>query len=100
MTVKSVRLPDDLLEAIRFRAARERLDEATAIRQLISLGVHEYAVELYKTGKVTIREAADLAGVSVRDMLEALWQRGIRGNVTLDQQRKATEIVRSKLKEK
>ncbi len=92
-TVKSVRIPPGLLKAIRYRARRERLDESTAIRQLIALGATEYAVHLYRDGKVTLNEAADVAGVSPREMIEALWDHGVRGNVTVDQQRKALQYV-------
>ena len=50
-TVKSLRIPDALLQSVRYLARRERLDESTAIRQLIALGTAEYAVRLYREGK-------------------------------------------------
>ena len=53
-TVKNLRIPPELLEAIRYRARRERVDESTAIRQLIALGATEYAILLYREGKVTL----------------------------------------------
>ena len=90
-TVKSVRIPEDLLKAIKHRARRERLDESTAIRQLIALGATEYAVRLYRDGKVTLNEAAEVAGVRPREMLEVLLDRGVQGNVTAEQQRRALE---------
>ncbi len=92
-TVKSLRIPDNLLKAIRQRARREHLDEATAIRQLLAMGVTEYALHLYRDGQVTLSEAADIASVTAREMLEILWIHGIKGNITLDQQRKAIEHV-------
>lgn len=92
-TVKSLRIPPDLLRAIRDRARRERLDESAATRQLIALGATEHAVRLFRDGRVTLGEAADVAGVSVREMLEVLWERGVRGNVTVEQQRKALAFV-------
>lgn len=88
-TVKSLRVPGDLLKAIRYRARRERLDESTAMRQLIALGAREYAVQLYREGKVTLNEAAELAGLPPREMLEVLWEHGVKGNVTLEQERAA-----------
>ncbi len=91
--VKSLRLPEKLLQAVRQRARREHLDEATAIRQLLAMGATEYAVNLYREGRVTLGEAADLADVFPREMLEILWNRGVKGNITLDQQRKAIEYV-------
>lgn len=46
-TVKSLRLPEDLPRSVRYLARRERLDESTAIRQLIAMRTAEYAVRLY-----------------------------------------------------
>ncbi len=93
MTVKSLRIPPELLKAIRYRARRERLDESTAIRQLIALGATEYAIHLYRDGKATLNEAADVAGLTPREMIEVLWDHGVKGNVTVDQQRKALEYL-------
>jgi len=92
-TVKNLRIPPDLLKAIQYRARRERLDESTAIRQLISLGAMEYAIHLYRDGKVTLNEAAEVAGLSPREMIETLWDHGVKGNVTVDQQRKALQSL-------
>jgi len=91
--VKTLRVPPELLRAIRHRDRRERLDESTVIRQLIALGAREYALRLYQEGTITLGEAADLADLPVREMLEALWDRGIRGNVTAGQEREALENV-------
>ena len=64
-TVKSLRLPESLLRSVRYLARRERLDESTAIRQLIALGTAEYAVRLYREGKITLNEAAELATIAI-----------------------------------
>lgn len=87
--MKSIRIPDAMLRAIRDRARMEDVDESTAIRQLIALGMREYAVRLYREGRVTLQEAARVANLTVREMLEVLWEHGVRGNVTMDQQEKA-----------
>jgi len=95
--VKSLRMSEPLLKAVRLLARRERLDESTAIRKLIAMGAREYAVSLYRDGNVTLREAAELAEATPREMIEILLEHGIRGNVTLDQQRRAIEFVLSKI---
>ena len=92
-TVKSLRLPEDLLRSVRYLARRERLDESTAIRQLIALGSAEYAVRLYREGKITLNEAAELASATPREMIEILLDHGVRGNVTVSQARKALQYV-------
>jgi hypothetical protein len=92
-TVKSVRLPEDLLRSVRYLARRERLDESNVIRKLIALGTAEYAVRLYREGKITLREAAELASVTPREMIEILLDHGVKGNVTVSQARKSLEYV-------
>ncbi len=88
-TVKTVRLPKNLAKAITRWARLEKVDESTAIRQLLSIGVEGFAVKLYKEGKMTLNEAAGLADASPREMIDMLASHGVRGNITLDQQKKA-----------
>lgn len=87
----SVRIPDNLTTTIRELARREQLDESTTIRQRLSRGIREYACDLYREGEVSVREAASIAEVPLREMIDILEERGIKGNVTLEQQRKAIE---------
>jgi hypothetical protein len=72
-------LPEELLKVIEHRARQEKVDESTAIRQLLALGAEEYA--------------AELAGVTLRQMVDLLQRHGVKGNVRPDQQRKALEFV-------
>ena len=46
---------------------------------------------MYRDGKVTLNEAADVAGMNPREMIEVLWDHSVEGNVTVDQQRKALQ---------
>ncbi|MGH9910713.1 MAG: UPF0175 family protein [Nitrososphaerales archaeon] len=98
-SVKTVRIPKELLKIVKRRARTEGVDESTAIRQLISMGIKNYAVDLYRNGKITLREAAEIANVSVREMIDILLEHGVQGNVRFDQQKKALEFV-SKIRSK
>jgi len=69
------------------------VDESDATRQLIKLGLREYAVNLYRDRKITLREASELADLSLREMLDLPIEHGIKGNVTLKQQQKSLEYV-------
>jgi len=89
MITKTIRIPEDLSRKIKYRAKNEDIDESSAIRQLIKLGLREYAVDLYKNRRITLREAAELADVSLREMLDILTEHGIKGNITLKQQQKS-----------
>jgi predicted HTH domain antitoxin len=70
-------LPEDLSARNGYRAKKEDVDESDAIRQLMRLGLREYAVNLYRDRKVTLREASELADVSLREMLDLLMEHGI-----------------------
>ena len=89
MIEKKVHLTEDILKGVSYRAKLEDVDESTAIRQFIKLGVMWYVVELYKSGKITLGEAAELSGVSLRRMLDILAEHGVKGNVRMNQQVKA-----------
>ena len=92
-SVKTVRLSKNLARAILHRVRTEKIDESTAIRQLLGLGIEEYAVKLYREGRVTLGEASILADVSLREMIEILLAHGVKGNIRLDQQRKALDFI-------
>ncbi len=92
-SVKTVRLSKNLARAILHRVRTEKIDESTAIRQLLALGIEEYTVKLYREGRVTLGEASILADVSLREMIEILLAHGVKGNIRLDQQRKALDFI-------
>lgn len=95
--MKTVRLPKSLAKAILHRVRAEKVDESTAIRQLLALGVEDYAVKLYREREVTLAEAAALANVTTREMVDILIARGVKGNIRLDQQRKAVDFVTAQI---
>ena len=95
METKTVRLTEDILKGVSYRTKMEDVDESTAIRQFIRLGVMWYVIELYKMGKITLREAAELSGVSLRRMLDILAEHGVKGNVKMNQQVKALDYAKN-----
>lgn len=93
-TPKTTRLPQNLLKAIKYRTKKENVDESTALRQLLNLGVQEYATFLYSEGKISIREAAELSNVSLREMIDLAVKHGIKGNVDYETQKMSLEIIK------
>ena len=72
----SVLLPPNYLREIDLIAKEQGLDRATLIRQLLISGIKEYkvklAVELYRTEKISIGKATEMAGVSIWEMVDIL----------------------------
>ena len=95
METKTVHLTEDILKGVSYRAKLEDVDESTAIRQFIRLGVMWYVVDLYRIGKITLGEAAELSGVSLRRMLDILSEHGVKGNVKMNQQIKALDYAKN-----
>ena len=73
---------------------REGLDEDDALRMIIDLGLKDYVVELYKQGDLTIREAAMILGLSLRQTLEIV-ERKIGGNVRREEALRALKLAKN-----
>ena len=77
-------LEEEIIEFMR----EEGLDKSAAIRRILEIGVNEWkrrrAVELYRDGKVTLWKASQIAGLSLREMLEELNRLRIITHVTAE----------------
>ncbi|MBI4689594.1 MAG: hypothetical protein HY754_04935 [Nitrospirae bacterium] len=67
MKTKSIRIPEDIIAAIEIVEKEEKIEESTAMRKLMRIGFENYIGNLYKYGKVTLREAARLLGMDQID---------------------------------
>jgi len=94
MIPKTTRIPKKVLKVIKYRVNKEGLDESTVIRQLIQLGIKQYVSQLYKKGELSLREASELLGVSLRETLEIFWEEGVKGNILVSTQLRALELAR------
>ena len=81
MKTKSIRIPKDMMTAIELVEKEERIEESTAMRKLIRIGFESYIGNLYKQGKVTLREAARLLNLSQIDTINLFLDAGIKGNL-------------------
>lgn len=82
MTTKTLRLPDNLVTAVRDVGVTEHIEESTALRKLLYLGYELYLAEQYRAGRISLREVARRLGASLGDTLDALQRLGIPGNVS------------------
>jgi len=81
MITKSIRMPEDLLEAITIVEKEEKIEETTAIRKLIKIGYETYVADLYKAGKLSLADISRYLAISQIEALELLLNRGIKGNL-------------------
>lgn len=83
-SVMTLRLPAADRNAIEEVAARRKEDKSTAARELIGLGKVYFAILNYREGKISIGKAAELAGVTLSEMMETLAQLGIKSSLDVD----------------
>lgn len=96
MKAKALRLPDNLLDAVKFAEKKEKLDEPTTIRKFLRLGAEKYIGDSYARGDISLREAARVLDTTAREILELFWDMGITGNVDADRAFKAISFVEKK----
>jgi len=81
MKTKSLRISKDMMSAIELVEKEEKIEESTAMRKLMRIGFEAYVGNLYKQGKVTLREAARLLNVNQIEAMNIFLDAGIKGNL-------------------
>ena len=81
MKVKSIRIPEDIEQAIEYVARSEKLEKTQSIRKLTRLGFEFYAAKSYERGKLTLREAAELLNLTLSETIDLLSEMGVKGNI-------------------
>lgn len=82
--VMTVRLPEEDLKVIEEISRKQKKDKSTTVRELVELGKIHFAVMQYKDNKISIGKAAEIASVTISEMIDLLSQLGIKSNVELE----------------
>ena len=73
-------------------AQREGLDRSALLKRLVRMGYADYRVELacaaYRRGEATLSRAAEMAGLSLYDLLARLPAANLQMNLTADDLRR------------
>ena len=64
------------------------LDEEGAVKKIVNLGIQDYVAELYESGEISIREAAEILQLNFRQTMDILEKR-VGGNVEPEQEARA-----------
>ena len=97
MKAKALRLPDNLLGAVKFAERKEKLDEPATIRKFLRLGAEKYVADSYSRGEISLREAAKVLDIPPREAMELFWDMGVTGNLDAGETLKALSFVQKKL---
>ncbi len=80
-------IPENLMDSLKKIKKYEPIEESLLIRQALQYGIRdiekELAVKLFSEGKTTISESAEIAQISIGEMMELLVDRGIKSKITL-----------------
>lgn len=80
-------IPENLMDSLKRIKKYEPIEESLLIRQALQYGIRdiekELAIKLFSEGKTTISESAEIAELSVGEMMELLADRGIKSKITL-----------------
>jgi len=89
-----------MLREVEKLAKKLKVDRSELIRRLLDFALQqkriEEAVRAYQEGKVTLWKAAEMAGLSLREMMELARVRKIAVSYTIDDLRRDVEYVRRK----
>jgi predicted HTH domain antitoxin len=81
MKVKSIRIPEDIDQAVEYVARSEKIEKTQSIRKLTRLGFEFYAAKSYERGKLTLREASELLNLTLSETIDLLSEMGVKGNI-------------------
>ncbi len=80
-----LRIPENLLSLAALKARRDRVDKATALRQILYAGAEVYTLQLLSQGELSLSRAAELLDLNPWEVLERAVARGIEVGGTLTQ---------------
>lgn len=84
----SIRLPEKTYKLIEKLSRLEKSEKSSVLREAIRKGLDriekDLAVQLYRDNEISISEAANLAEISVPEMMDLLVQHGIKSKLTLE----------------
>ena len=81
MKVKSIRIPDDIDQAINYVSHLEKIEKTQSLRKLARIGFEYYVAKSYKEGRITLRDASDLLKLSMSEAMDLLAEMGVKGNI-------------------
>jgi predicted HTH domain antitoxin len=79
---------------LRTLAEADREDLSTAIRDLVARRRVFLALERYREGKASLSKAAEVAGLSVSEMLDVLAEHGVPSDLQVEDYRASVETLR------
>lgn len=90
----SIRLEADDYNFLRELAEADKEDLPTAVRDLVARGRVLLALERYREGKASLSKAAEVAGVSISELMDILAAHGIPSDLRVEDYRESLVALR------
>lgn len=90
---RSVRLSAETMKAVSWLQRHHGSDTSEAIRRLVRRGLEQEMSDLYRQGKLSLREMVEVLGAPLRECLDLLLRQGVTGNITMIQALEAADVV-------
>jgi predicted HTH domain antitoxin len=81
MKVKSMRIPEDIDQAINYVSKLEKIEKAQSLRKLARLGFEYYVAKNYREGRITLRNTSELLNLNLSETVDLLLEMGVKGNI-------------------
>jgi len=92
MATISVRVDEDMLRDLELLREGAKVDRSEVVRKLLDKAIKEakleQAMQLLRERKVSIGRAAELAGVTIYEIIEAMPKHGVHLGYTMNELRK------------
>ncbi len=73
-----LRINERIMPLVNLKAKEEYIDKSAALRRLLYQGVEDYVMELYKEGRLSAENIAEMLDKSIYDIHRLIQKRNIR----------------------
>jgi len=81
MKVRSMRIPEDIEQALTYVSQSDKILKTQSLRKLTRLGFECYVTKSYREGKITLRDASKLLKLTLSETIDLLSEMGVKGNI-------------------
>ena len=96
----SIRPTEEIERKLERLIGIEKMERSALIRRILDIGIEEdlkkHALELFRDKKVSLAKAAEIADISVREMMDLIKEKGISLHITIEDVREDFEAAMKK----
>lgn len=102
MKAISLRAPEDVMKRVERLAKLEKVEKSLILREALEKGIAqlrlEMATKLFNQKKISIGEAAQIAGMSVGEMMQELMEKGVSSGIEEKDLRESLQVALRSIK--